>query len=125
MDQESNISTDTVTSNNQSTSFGYKAAKGSWISVLVFMACSFIFRTTLHAGVLSDFLCMVIIIAGLLLGITALFYIPKLGTKRILTPALIGIALNLFFVWVFVGNFIEAHNQALHAGGKSAPYQQR
>ena len=56
---------------------------------------------------------LLILVLGVLLGVIALFGIPKYGAKGILGSALVGIACNGLLVFIFVTNFMAARAKAL------------
>ena len=62
--------------------------------------------------VIFELVGLLVIVGGLLLGIIALFGIPKYGTKGILGSALVGIAANGLLVFIFVTNFMAARAKA-------------
>ena len=64
---------------------------------------------------------LLILVLGLLLGITALFGIPKYGARGILGSALVGIAANGLLVFIFVTNFMAARAKALEASLNAPP----
>jgi len=49
-----------------------------------------------------------LIVAGLTLGIVALFATRKHGTKGILAPSLVGIVVNGLLLFIFITNFMAA-----------------
>jgi hypothetical protein len=90
--------------------FAYQAAKGSWASsVIVFFLLVF---SSTGARVILELIALLLILAGLSLGIIALFGIRKHGTKNILAPALVGIIINGLLFFIFANNFLAAR----HAG---------
>ena len=84
----------------EKTPFAVQAAKASWAAPLLTIAIGFGAKTVsadpetgrtimLIAGLIS----ILLVLAGLVLGVVALFGIPKHGMKGILLPSIIGIAL--------------------------------
>ncbi len=98
----------------QTRTFAHQAAKASWSTVvticilLVFSGAARQPKVTLFVETLS-FLLMV---AGLALGIFALFGIRTHGRKGILAPAIVGIVLNALLLFIFVTNFLAARAKA-------------
>ena len=94
------------------TAFAFQAAKGSWSSsVIVFFLLVF---SSTGAKVVLELITLLLILAGLSLGIIALFGIRKHGTKGILAPALVGIIINGLLLFIFANNFLAA--RAAHSG---------
>lgn len=92
--------------------FHYQAAKGSWASsVIVFFLLVF---SSTGAKVLLELIALLLILAGLSLGIIALFGIHKHGKNGILAPALVGIIINGLLLFIFINNFLAA--RAAHSG---------
>ena len=57
---------------------------------------------------------MVLIVAGICLGIAALFSIRRHDRKGILAPALVGLILNGLLLFIFITNFLAV--RAKHTG---------
>jgi hypothetical protein len=94
-----------------STAFPHQAAKASWVcAVIVFLLVAFGGRT--GAKAILELVALVIMAIGSLLGIVALFGIPKHGAKGILAPALVGIILNGLLIFIFVTNFMATRAKA-------------
>jgi len=92
--------------------FAFQAAKGSWASsVIVFFLLVF---SSTGAKVILELIALLLILAGLSLGIIALFGIRKHGAKGILAPALVGIIINGLLLFIFANNFLAA--RAAHSG---------
>ncbi len=88
--------------------FYYQAAKGSWASsIIVFFLLVF---SSTGAKVILELIALLLILAGLSLGIIALFGIRKHGTKNILAPALVGIIINGLLLFIFINNFLAARH---------------
>jgi hypothetical protein len=97
-------------SKTTSTPFPRQAAKGSWAScVIIFFLLMF---STVGARLVFEIISLLLMLAGIGLGIAALFGIPKYGRTGILLPALIGIILNGLLLFNFITNFIAA--RAVH-----------
>jgi len=95
------------TTSGQGVPFARQAAKGSWASaIIVFLLLAFGGRT--GAKVILELVALLLIVAGLGLGVVALFGIRKHGRKGILVPALIGIIINALLIFIFVTNFLAA-----------------
>lgn len=77
-------------------SFFHQAAKASWAAPLVAIVANFVMRNAdPGSGRAIWGLALIGIYGlGLVLGVVALFGVPKHGRKGILVPAAIGIALN-------------------------------
>jgi hypothetical protein len=86
--------------------FAFQAAKGSWASsVIVFFLLVF---SSTGAKIILELIALLLILAGLSLGIIALFGIRKHGTKGILAPALVGLIINGLLLFIFINNFLAA-----------------
>jgi len=95
----------------QKTGFAYQAAKASWATgAIIFVLIAFGGRT--GARVIIELVALLLMLVGLLLGIIALFGIPKHGVKGILGPALTGIVINGLLVLIFATNFLAARAKA-------------
>ena len=88
--------------------FAHQAAKGSWIICVVVLLVNAFGKRMVGLGVALDLVAFVGIVAGLVLGVVALFGIRKYGTKGILANALVGIVINGLFLVIFVTNFLAA-----------------
>jgi hypothetical protein len=99
------------TSASESTGFAHGAAKGSWLCTILALILFQIGRRTGQV-VIFELVGLLAIMAGLLLGVIALFGIPKYGAKGILGSALTGIAINGLLILIFVTNFIAAREKA-------------
>ena len=95
----------------EDTGFAHGAAKGSWVCTIVAVV---LFQIGKRVGqpVIFELAGLLVIVVGLLLGIIALFGIPKYGAKGILGSALVGIAANGLLVFIFVTNFMAARAKA-------------
>lgn len=103
----------------KTTAFAHQAAKASWASaVIVFFLVAFGGRT--GARVILELVALFLIVAGLVLGIIALFGIRKHGMKGILAPALVGMVINGLMLFIFVTNFVAARARAQRAGATGA-----
>jgi hypothetical protein len=92
---------------SQPIALSHQAAKASWASaVIVFFLLMFGNRT--GAKVAVELIALVLLVAGFILGVVALFGIRKHGTRGILAPALLGILINGLLLFVFVTNFLAA-----------------
>ena len=88
-----------------------QAASASWQFPLVFAMVGSFLRGAM-GGFVADLLVMAGVLAGIALGIFALVRIRRDGTKGVLVPAIVGLALCGLLLVVFVWNFI-----AYRAGG--------
>jgi hypothetical protein len=103
----------------QNTAFAHQAAKGSWVcAALIFGVIAFGSRTS--AKLIIDLVSLLLMVVGLLSGIIALFGIRKHGIRGILAPALVGIAINGLFAFIFVTNFVAARARAREAANRAA-----
>jgi len=103
-----------VTTPPQTNAFAHQAAKASWASaVIVFVLVAFGGRTV--ARVVIELVAFVVMLVGVALGVIALFGIRKHGTRGILAPALVGMAINGLLVFIFVTNFLAARARARRA----------
>ena len=92
--------------------FAHQAAKGSWVSaVLVFAVLAF-GRNSI-APVVLDLIALLLIVLGLVLGVVALFGLPRYGAKGILGPALAGILINGLLASIAFCNFFTARAAVL------------
>jgi predicted membrane protein len=99
--------------NQPSPTFTHQAAKASWIAPLVVIAL-FVFGHQVAARVILELIALVLIVAGICLGIAALFGIRKHGRKGIFAPALAGLILNGLLLFIFITNFVAAKAQHAH-----------
>jgi len=67
------------------------------------------------AQVSTEFDAPPFIVVGLIVGVAALFGVSNYGTKGILAPALVGIAINCLLLSNLVTNFIAARAKAQRA----------
>jgi hypothetical protein len=101
--------------------FPQQAAKASWASaVVVFLLLAF--GGHVASRLILDRIALLLILAGLVLGITALFGIRKHGAKAILAPALVGIIVNGLLLFIFVTNFLAARAKARANANVLAPF---
>jgi hypothetical protein len=96
---------------SEDTGFAHGAAKGSWLCTIVGVV---LFQIGQRTGqpVIFGLSGLLALLVGLLLGIIALFGIPRYGAKGILGAALVGIACNGLLVFIFVTNFMAARAKA-------------
>lgn len=96
----------------QEKAFVFQAARGCWASsIIVFFLLLFGKQTA--PPVIIELAALVFILCGLGLGVAALFGIPKHGSPKILKPALVGMTINGFLLFIFITNFFAARNKAL------------
>ena len=93
------------------TSFAHQAAKVSWACPIIIFGLS-VFGGHVGSPVIIDLIALLFILVGLTFGVVALCGISKHGKKGILVPALIGIIINGFLLFVFVTNFMAARARA-------------
>jgi hypothetical protein len=79
--------------------FGTRAARASWIAPLVAVVlncCTVVsgFRNSRESNLIVGYASYAIYIFGLIAGIVALTKLGRYGSKGILIPALIGVAIN-------------------------------
>ena len=95
------------------TAFARQAARASWIGpIIIFLL--FAFAHQVAGQVILELIALVLIVAGIGLGIAALFGIRKHGKKGILAPALVGLILNGLLLFIFITNFLAV--RARHTG---------
>jgi hypothetical protein len=93
--------------------FAHQAARASWLGpVIIFLL--FAFAHQVAGQVILELIALVLIVAGICLGIAALFGIRKHGKKGILAPALVGLILNSLLLFIFITNFLAV--RARHTG---------
>jgi lipopolysaccharide export LptBFGC system permease protein LptF len=80
-----------------------KLARTSWICPIVMMIIISMLGN-LANGLVGTALSVLFSIVGLTSGFTALAGIRRHGRAKILVPAVIGIGINAFFVWIWVTN---------------------
>ena|SRR2546425_10550217 len=88
-----------------SATFAHQAARASWLGPIVIFLL-FAFGHQVAAQVVLELIALVLIVAGICLGIAALFGIRKHGKKGILAPALVGLILNGLLLFIFITNFL-------------------
>ena len=85
-------------------------ARLAWVAGLV--AIGVIALTgRMPSKAIGEIVALVFIIIGVLSAIVALAAIPKCGTKDIIAPALVGIAINGLLLSIFIPNFLHARAQ--------------
>jgi hypothetical protein len=102
------------------TGFAHGAAKGSWVCTVIAVVLFQIGKRTGHP-VVFELAGLLVIVVGLLLGVIALFGIPRYGAKGILGSALVGIAANGLLVFIFVTNFMAARAKAQRTASDAPP----
>jgi len=93
--------------------FAYQAARASWLGPVVIFVL-FAFGHQVEARVILELIALALILAGICLGIIALFGIRKHGKKGILAPALVGLIFNGLLLFIFITNFVAARAQHGH-----------
>jgi DNA-directed RNA polymerase subunit RPC12/RpoP len=88
--------------------FAHRAAKGSWIICVIVLLLNSFGRRIVGLGVVLDLFAFLGLVAGLVLGVVALFGIRNYGAKGILANALVGIVINGLFLLIFWANFLAA-----------------
>jgi hypothetical protein len=96
--------------------FAHQAAKASWAGPIVVFVL-LVFGHQIASQVLLELIALALILAGMGLGIAALFGIRKHGRKGILVPALVGLVINGLLLLIFITNFLAARQQAMSHGG--------
>jgi hypothetical protein len=95
----------------KTTSFSHQAAKLSWVCpILVFVLL--MFSKQIGARIIIELVSLLLILVGFAFGVAALFGIPKHGKSGILAPAIVGIIINGFLLFIFVTNFLAARAKA-------------
>lgn len=93
------------------TSFAHQAAKLSWACPIIVFGLA-VFGGHVGSALVIDLIALLFILVGLISGIVALSGISRHGKKGILIPALIGIIINGFLLFIFVTNFVAARARA-------------
>jgi hypothetical protein len=92
-------------------------AKASWVCPLIVLGMLTVSRSVPRAKTIVDMVALLLEVVCFVLGVVSLFGIRRYGRKRILAPALVGILLNGFFIFVWVTNFMAAYERARAARG--------
>src|ERR1051325_7071803 len=94
----------------------HQAAKLSWVCpILVFVLL--MFSRQIGARVIIELVSLLLIVVGFAFGVFALFGIRTHGKSGILAPAIIGIIINVLFLFIFVTNFLAARAGARQQRG--------
>ena len=80
------------------------AAMASWMTFVVVIFINGMLRT-LGFPILADLVGLTLLLAGFVLGVTALFGITRYGRRGILMPAITGLLLNALFLFIWATNF--------------------
>ena len=102
---------DTIATSEKVKAFPHQAAKLSWVCPIVIFAL-IAFGGRIGAPLIMELLAFLLMVAGFLAGVVALFGIRAYGIRGILAPAIAGIILNSLLLFIFITNFITAFNQA-------------
>lgn len=96
----------------QTKSIAQRAAKASWVcTVIIWVLVTVGYYLGLQ--LIVEPIALLLMIAGIVLGIIALFGFRRHGPKDILGPALAGILMNSALIFIFVTNFTAARSKAL------------
>ncbi len=98
-------------------SWAHKTARASWLSAVIFILILGVVGRVASRLVL-DLIGLLMISAGFILGIVALFGIQKHGAKRIVAPAMVGLLINGLLLFIFFTNFFAARERAQQRLGK-------
>lgn len=94
-------------------SFAHQAATLSWICPASIFLLSIASKQAGLPPLVRDLAALVLMLGGFSFGIIALFGISKHGTKGILLPAIVGIIISGFLLFIFVTNFMAARARAM------------
>lgn len=94
-------------------SVAHRAAKASWVCTVIILVLVIV-GAHLGLQLIVEPIAFLLMVAGVLLGITALFGLRRHGPKDILGPALAGVLMNGALIFIFVTNFVAARSKALH-----------
>lgn len=98
-----------VSDMQKSDSFPRQAAKASWMIFILIIFISIFGHKVMMLKVIMELLIMLLSVTATILGIIALCNIPKYGTKNILFPAIIGLVLNGFLIFIFITNLVSSY----------------
>src|SRR6266496_3181139 len=98
----------------QDSEYSRGLAKGSWMSALMAILLLALGQLPV-AQVSTEFDAPPFIVVGLIVGVAALFGVSNYGTKGILAPAVVGIAIDCLLLSNLVINFIAARAKAQRA----------
>jgi hypothetical protein len=101
----------------ENTGFAYQAAKLSWVCPVIVLVLVPV-GGRLGARVIIESVALLLIVTGLIFGLIALASISKHGTKGIFAPAIVGLILNGFLLFIFVTNFMAARARAIQRRGE-------
>lgn len=104
----------------QTKSVAQRAARASWVCTIIIWV---LVTVGAYSGLQLIFepIALLLMIAGIVLGIVALFGLRRHGPKDILGPALAGILMNGALIFIFVTNFTAARSKALRERQRAAP----
>jgi hypothetical protein len=115
---------------SESPPFAFQAAKASWAAPLLACALGFGAKVALGnnssrpldpetlriAWISIGAICAMLAVAGLILGIVALFGIAKHGWKQILIPSVAGILLSSGYIYLLVSTVLLVRRLAAQQG---------
>ena len=101
-------------------SWAHQVAKASWASAVIFMV-TIAFGGRFAWAMVMELIALVMVSAGFIFGIVALFGIPKHGSKGILAPAIVGLLINGLLLFIFFTNFFAARERAQQAARQGKP----
>ena len=91
--------------------FSHQAAKLSWVCpIIVFLLLTFGGR--IGARVIIELVALFLLVMGFAFGVIALFGMRTHGKRGILAPAIVGIIISSFLLFIFVTNFLAARAKA-------------
>jgi hypothetical protein len=89
-------------------------AQASWVgSVLVSVMLS---SNKSGSKTILDIIVIILVLMGTIGGVVALCGISKHGIKKILIPALVGLLMNGFLLFIWITNFLKAFTHVRHGG---------
>ena len=109
-------------SDSEKPNFAQLAARSSWQLFLVTLFLVIFWRRLPHGVGIPIFagLAFIPMVAGNICGLVALIGIVRVGTEKVLVPALIGTLLNGFLMFIFVTGFMAGRAAALKAQARTA-----
>ena len=97
---------------NENTPFARQAAKASWLAPFIAIVMGFFGNALANSNpdgpssrtvsLVVGALALIIVLAGLILGVLALFGIKKHGARGILVPAIVGIVLSSGYLYLLI-----------------------
>lgn len=92
--------------------FSRKAARSSWMLFILAVIITVLSRKIPGAVVPCEIAVLIVLVAGVICGVTGLSGIRRHGTHHILWPSIVGIVLNAMLVFIFATNYVSARGRA-------------